>query len=95
MEPKGGQGNAGKRFSKQGRRPQEEHKCGEGTAAGGTVALYECEACLLSPRLLAYPLPACPQEKRKRDEGKATQGKNYVEEEKRRAREYGIVSGFD
>ena len=44
-------------------------------------------------------LPACPacllQEKRKRDEGKASRGKNYVEEEKRRAREFGIVSGFD
>ena len=35
------------------------------------------------------------QEKRKRDEGKASRGGSYVEEEKRRAREFGIVSGFD
>lgn len=35
------------------------------------------------------------QEKKKRDEGKASRGKSYVEEEKRRAREFGIVSGFD
>jgi hypothetical protein len=48
-----------------------------------------------SASLLAF-LPACLlQEKRKRDEGKASRGKNYVEEEKRRAREFGIVSGFD
>ncbi|KAL4418681.1 hypothetical protein ABPG77_008690 [Micractinium sp. CCAP 211/92] len=35
------------------------------------------------------------KEKRKRDEGRASRGKSYVEEEKRRAREFGIVSGFD
>lgn len=35
------------------------------------------------------------KEKRKRDAGKQSKGKNYVEEEKRKAREFGIFSGFD
>lgn len=35
------------------------------------------------------------QEKRKRDEGKVKRGGSYVEEEKRRARDYNIFSGFD
>mmetsp|Transcript_8892 Transcript_8892/g.18981 ORF Transcript_8892/g.18981 Transcript_8892/m.18981 type:complete len:189 (+) Transcript_8892:60-626(+) len=35
------------------------------------------------------------KEKRKRDEGKASRGKNYVEEEKRVARGLGMYSGFD
>ena len=52
------------------------------------------------PTLLPFPAATtaaatCPQEKRKRDEGKATRGKNYVEEEKRLARSLGVYSGFD
>lgn len=35
------------------------------------------------------------KEKRKRNAGQATKGKNYVEEEKRLARNYGVYSGFD
>ncbi|XP_075497708.1 uncharacterized protein LOC142556466 [Primulina tabacum] len=35
------------------------------------------------------------KEKRKRDLGQASRGKNYVEEEKRMLRENGIYSGFD
>lgn len=35
------------------------------------------------------------KEKRKRDLGQASRGKNYVEEEKRVLRESGIYSGFD
>ncbi|KAA8550834.1 hypothetical protein F0562_002518 [Nyssa sinensis] len=35
------------------------------------------------------------KEKRKRDLGQASRGKNYVEEEKRLLRENGIYSGFD
>lgn len=35
------------------------------------------------------------QEKRKREEGKATKGKNFVEEEKRLGRSLGMYSGFD
>ena len=35
------------------------------------------------------------KEKRKRELGQQNKGKNYVEEEKRRAREFGVVSGFD
>ncbi|GAB4814720.1 hypothetical protein N2152v2_001766 [Parachlorella kessleri] len=35
------------------------------------------------------------KEKRKRDAGKQSRGKNYVEEEKRKAREFGVFSGFD
>lgn len=35
------------------------------------------------------------QEKRKRDMGQAKRGKNYVEEEKRQARSFGVYSGFD
>lgn len=35
------------------------------------------------------------QEKRKRDAGQATSSKNYVEEEKRLARQHGVYSGFD
>ena len=38
---------------------------------------------------------ATRQEKRKRDEGKASRAKNYVEESKRQARAFGIYSGFD
>jgi hypothetical protein len=66
-------------------------------------AFIGCCAPFASARRLQPPTqphvvywPACVlQEKRKRDEGKASRGKNYVEEEKRRAREFGIVSGFD
>ncbi|GLC39229.1 hypothetical protein PLESTB_000394200 [Pleodorina starrii] len=35
------------------------------------------------------------KEKRKRDAGQSSRGKNYVEESKRQAREFGIYSGFD
>ena len=35
------------------------------------------------------------KEKRKRDLGQASRGKNYVEEEKRLLRDNGIYSGFD
>lgn len=35
------------------------------------------------------------KEKRKRELGQASRGKNYVEEEKRLLRESGIYSGFD
>ncbi|XVE71858.1 hypothetical protein DITRI_Ditri10aG0185600 [Diplodiscus trichospermus] len=35
------------------------------------------------------------KEKRKRDLGQASRGKNYVEEEKRLLRERGVYSGFD
>ena len=35
------------------------------------------------------------QEKRKRELGQAKRGKNYVEEEKRQARNLGVYSGFD
>lgn len=35
------------------------------------------------------------QEKRKRDQGQASRGKNYVEEEKRIGRSLGVYSGFD
>lgn len=35
------------------------------------------------------------KEKRKRDLGQASRGKNYVEEEKRLLRDSGIYSGFD
>lgn len=35
------------------------------------------------------------KEKRKRDFGQASRGKNYVEEEKRLLRDSGIYSGFD
>ncbi|KAG2437937.1 hypothetical protein HXX76_005553 [Chlamydomonas incerta] len=35
------------------------------------------------------------KEKRKRDEGKTSRAKNYVEESKRQAREFGVYSGFD
>ena len=35
------------------------------------------------------------KEKRKRDAGQASRGKNYVEEEKRLLRDSGVYSGFD
>lgn len=35
------------------------------------------------------------KEKRKRDMGQASRGKNYVEEEKRQLRDQGVYSGFD
>lgn len=35
------------------------------------------------------------KEKRKRDLGQASRGKNYVEEEKRLLRDNGVYSGFD
>jgi hypothetical protein len=35
------------------------------------------------------------KEKRKRELGQASRGKNYVEEEKRLLRESGVYSGFD
>ena len=50
---------------------------------------------LVGSNLHCWPALPLLQEKRKRDEGKASRGGSYVEEEKRRAREFGIVSGFD
>ena len=44
--------------------------------------------------VIAMLLP-CLQEKRKRDMGQAKSAKNYVEEEKRLARNFGMYSGFD
>jgi hypothetical protein len=41
------------------------------------------------------PLLPLQQEKRKRAAGQATKGSNYVEEEKRLARNFGVYSGFD
>ncbi len=45
------------------------------------------------------PGPAClraaPQEKKKRDKGQVSRGTNYVEEEKRLARQFNQYSGFD
>ncbi len=35
------------------------------------------------------------KEKRKRDMGQSSRGKNYVEEEKRLLRDQGVYSGFD
>lgn len=40
-------------------------------------------------------LTTSQKEKAKRDAGKASRGKSYVEEEKRLAREHGHYSGFD
>jgi len=36
-----------------------------------------------------------PQEKRKREKGQSTKAKNFVEEEKRLQRNFGMYSGFD
>jgi hypothetical protein len=40
-------------------------------------------------------LSVAQKEKRKRDLGQASRGKNYVEEEKRALRNNGVYSGFD
>jgi hypothetical protein len=40
-------------------------------------------------------LSVAQKEKRKRDLGQASRGKNYVEEEKRALRKNGVYSGFD
>lgn len=45
--------------------------------------------------LIANGYCDCVQEKRKRDVGQAKSAKNYVEEEKRLARNFGMYSGFD
>ncbi len=54
----------------------------------------------LQPRRAPGRAPAqCPaprlQEKRKRDLGMQGGGRNYIEEEKRVARNFGFYSGFD
>jgi hypothetical protein len=48
----------------------------------------------LSPSRHRTRLPNA-QEKRKREKGQATKDKNFVEEEKRLQREFGMYSGFD
>ena len=48
--------------------------------------------CFVSPVTDKWSLL---QEKRKRDTGQAKSAKNYVEEEKRIARGFGMYSGFD
>ena len=70
-----------------------------GDAAGPGLASQP--ACIeqggVRPGARRDPPSAVPllQEKRKREQGKATRGGSYVEEEKRRAREFGVFSGFD
>lgn len=51
-------------------------------------------ASLASADLALWPC-TMEQEKRKRDQGQASRGKNYVEEEKRIGRSLGVYSGFD
>ncbi|KAG2449887.1 hypothetical protein HYH02_005409 [Chlamydomonas schloesseri] len=53
------------------------------------------DARLAAQEKKAAPLSWNQKEKRKRDEGKTSRAKNYVEESKRQAREFGIYSGFD
>lgn len=65
------------------------------TKAADSWLLRSCCPSLhdaLSP-LKRCMLRCAAQEKRKRDAGKQSRGKNYVEEEKRRARDFGIFSG--
>lgn len=67
--------------------------------AGRTMAADSCSCGPAAPACMAlsppqrYMLRCAVQEKRKRDAGKQSRGKNYVEEEKRRARDFGIFSG--
>jgi hypothetical protein len=58
------------------------------------IPMHAVATFLFSSSVCLY-VPFCLQEKRKRDAGQATRGKNYVEEEKRQARNYGVFSGFD
>jgi hypothetical protein len=45
--------------------------------------------------IAAYIYSFMQKEKRKRDEGKVSRTGSHVEEEKRRARAFGVYSGFD
>ena len=54
-----------------------------------------CPSCSVTPVCTEFTHCSLLQEKRKRDAGQATSSKNYVEEEKRLARQHGVYSGFD
>ncbi len=67
-------------------------------------SLVGCPPSALETNISFSLLPPLPpisyvsnllQEKRKRDAGQQNKGKNYIEEEKRKARDFGIYSGFD
>ena len=59
----------------------------------GKCDLLQC--CAIPPWSHSVTHCRLLQEKRKRDAGQATSSKNYVEEEKRLARQHGVYSGFD
>jgi len=61
---------------------------------GHLAQILECAVGSLHQALLLC-VPIVLQEKRKRDAGQAKSAKNYVEEEKRLARNFGMYSGFD
>ncbi len=72
----------------------------------GAAAERSAESRVLQPKSAGIYMWACAergdrrsshpvQEKRKRDEGKQSRGKSYVEEEKRLQRQFGVYSGFD
>lgn len=63
-----------------------------------TASQLKRAACIIASLASAdLALWSCnmEQEKRKRDQGQASRGKNYVEEEKRIGRSLGVYSGFD
>lgn len=70
---------------------EESYEVREQTRA----ALAEGEKLENARTLKEKNLSFSQKEKRKRELGQASRGKNYVEEEKRLLRESGIYSGFD
>lgn len=72
----------------------EERECTRAAVAQGEKLLH-VQTNLQAGNKEKKNLSFSQKEKRKRDLGQASRGKNYVEEEKRLLRESGIYSGFD
>eukprot|EP00252_Welwitschia_mirabilis_P017957 TRINITY_DN40089_c0_g1_i1.p1 TRINITY_DN40089_c0_g1~~TRINITY_DN40089_c0_g1_i1.p1 ORF type:complete len:193 (+),score=51.57 TRINITY_DN40089_c0_g1_i1:144-722(+) len=79
-------------------RQKTRHAVLEGAALSAAQAIAERNLVTQQRREIANEqrrLSFSRKEKRKRDLGQASRGKNYVEEEKRLLRDQGIYSGFD
>lgn len=79
-------------------REQTRHAVTEGAALSAAKGIAEHNFAKKQRTELANEqkrLSFSQKEKRKRDLGQASRGKNYVEEEKRLLRDQGVYSGFD
>ncbi|KXZ50946.1 hypothetical protein GPECTOR_14g192 [Gonium pectorale] len=83
------------RMREAARQEREEVKQERMAAADKGKPLSFNQKASAAPRGATGARQHCRIEKRKRDAGQTSRAKNYVEESKRQAREYGVYSGFD